>query len=131
MGDQRFSKYTPLGGTHLKMGYWYVLPLRLPFTPSWPFPKTLFHNFLVPQGSTFAWNHKFLENSHFITSNFEKSSVLKLKIWSKTPNLVAVHSLSPYFRPFGPHTHTKVEYPLEYTLVRIAILMKKHPPPKF
>ena len=31
----------------------------------------------------------------------------------KTPNLAVVHSLSPYLRPFRPHTHTKMK--AEYT----------------
>ena len=87
-----------------------------------------FHNFSVSQGPTIAWNHKFLENLHFKASKLGKISVLKPKIWSnfnskslieqknqffKTPNLAAVRSLIPYFRPFGPHTHTKmkVEHP--------------------
>ena len=87
-----------------------------------------FHNFSVPQGPTFAWNHIFLEILYFKASKWGKSSGFKPKIWSnfsskslkldknqffKTPNLVAVRSLSPYFQPFGPHTHIKMklEYP--------------------
>ena len=87
-----------------------------------------FHNYSVPQGPTFAWNHKILANLHFRALKSGKSSVLSLKFdqlsvprasnWTenqffKTPNLAAVHSLSLCFQPFGPHCHTKikVEYP--------------------
>ena len=54
-----------------------------------------------------------------LSLKFDQISVPRASNWTKnqffkTPNLVAVCSLSPYFRPFWPHTHTKmkVEYPL-------------------
>ena len=92
--------------------------------PSKPFPKTPFHSFSVPQDLTFTWNHKFLENLHFKASKSGKIQFLSLKFdqisvsrasnWAKnqflkTSNLAAVHSLSPYLRPFGPHTYTNIK----------------------
>ena len=52
-------------GTHLKMGYGYVLPLRPPFTPSLPFPKTPISWFFSSSRSYICLKSQILENLHF------------------------------------------------------------------
>ena len=56
---------------------------------------------------------KFYQISVPRASNWTKNQFFKI------PNLVAVQSPSPYFGPFGPHTHTKmkVEYPQAFYTV--------------
>ena len=106
-----------------------MCPLKTPFLrPPGHFPRPHFRicQFLttlhLPEITNF-WKICISE-----PQNQGKVSVLTPRIWSNfsskcleldkrsvtTPNLVAVHSLSPYFQALGLHTHAKVkvEYPL-------------------
>ena len=47
------------GGTHLKMDYRYLQPLRPPFHHPGPSLRPSFHNFLVPEDPIFTSNHNF------------------------------------------------------------------------
>ena len=107
------------------MGYEYVPSLRPPFTPSWPFPKTPISEFysssrpyicLKSQTSgKFAFQSlKKSRKVQFLCLEFGQISVRRASNSTKTqffkmPSLAAVHSLSLYFWPLGPHTHTKMK----------------------
>ena len=117
------------GGSSPENGIRVHAALRPPFScPPGHSLRPHFQNFSVPHGPTFTWNQNFFWKFAFKASKSGKNSVLKPKIWwkfsfknlkldkkqfFKTTNLVAVRSLSPYFRSFGLHTQTKmkVEYP--------------------
>ena len=123
--DKRGVASTPgWGDTHLKLGYGYVPPL----TPS-------FHAFQAVSKDPHFIIFQCLKVLHlpeitnfwkicisglkigkiqFISLKFDQISVPRASNWTKsqffkTSNLAADHSLSPYFRPFGPHIIPKLK----------------------
>ena len=99
------------GGYSPENGKWVCAALKTPFSrPPGCSLRPLFHNFSVPQGPIFAWNHKFFENLHFKASKLGKFQFLSIKFdqisvprasnltknqFFKTSNLATVRSLSP------------------------------------
>ena len=117
------------GGTHLEKGYGDVRPLRPPFSRSLssslkpPFQHVQF--FKTPFSTKISNLAKFVflepnfkQNFRSKASNLAKIHFFKPYFFPKNQFfkplfLVPARSLSPHFRPFGPHTYIKmkVEYP--------------------
>ena len=103
-------------------------------------PRFIF--FSVPQGSTFAWNRNSFEICILKPQNWENQfsspqmwsnqfyePQIGQTIGSKRPQIWWQSVLlSPYFRPFGPHTHTKlkVEYGGGGTGVKMVVFKARY-----
>ena len=132
------ANFTP-GGTHLENGYGGVRPLRPPFHAlsavpydphfsTFPFFKTPFSTKIANFTKFAILEPKFtkisvpkpqiLQNFSSKASNWAKIQFFKLLFFPRNQFFKPLffmpdRSLSPHFRPFGPHTYTKmkVEYP--------------------
>ena len=117
-------------------------PLRPPFTLSQQFPKTAISAYFSSLSPLFQQKlTKFAVLEPKLTQNFRSkaSNLAKIQFFMpyvfknqffKPLFLVPTHSLGPLFRPFEPHTYTKmkVEYPPEFLISVSCVIQQRGSP---